>query len=115
MYDNVNTDAPEIELFTDASDKGLGVRYGNKWIAIGWPDPIAKNLDKYNIDWRELFAIFVAIHTFSHAWTGKCLTFYTDNLTIVHALQKGTSKSHIIMTLLRYILFHTALNNISIH
>ena len=115
IYDNITTYAHEISLYTDASDKGYGILYGNKWIAQPWPNNVANRLDYYNIDWRELFAIFVCVHTFSHAWTGKCLTLYSDNLSNIQTLSKGSSKSPIIMVLLRYILFHTALNNISIH
>ena len=68
----------------------------------------------YSIDFRELFAIYAAVATFSHEWVGKRLIFHTDNLTITQAWQKGTSKSTSLMPLIRTMLMNAAINNYSI-
>ena len=113
VYDIHTTLATDLHLFTDASNVGFGIIYHQRWIAQTWPLCIANNT-MYSIDFRELFAIYAAVATFSHEWVGKRLIFHTDNLTITQAWQKGTSKSTSLMPLIRTMLMNAAINNYSI-
>jgi hypothetical protein len=103
-----------LTLFTDASDVGFGILHKNHWIAERWPPYIANDLHAFNIDFRELFAIHAGVATFAEAFAGLKIIFITDNLPIVHAWQKGTSSSPILMTLIRNILMTAAQNQFCI-
>ena len=56
---------------------------------------------KYSIDFKELFAIVVAVFTWGSQWEGKRIVFVTDNLPITQIWHKGTSRSSEIMVLVR--------------
>ena len=114
MYNSTSTLDTDISLFTDASNLALGVYYKPEWIATCWPDFIKQKPFIYDINFRELFAIYTAVCTFSHRWKGRRLIMDTDNNTIVHAWQKGSSHSKLIMTLIREIIMCAALNQFTI-
>ena len=89
----------DIRLNTDASNLGFGAIYNNAWIQSVWP---AKYTNKqYDIDFKELFTIVVATKTWGHNWKGKRIVFLTDNLPITQIWQAGSTKSPLLMTLIR--------------
>ena len=114
MYNCTTTQNSDISLYTDASNIGFGVYYEPEWMAISWPDYITQKPFHFDINFRELFAIYTAVCTFSHRWRGKRLIMHTDNSTIIHAWHKGTSHSKYIMTLVREIIMCAALKQFTI-
>ena len=54
-----------------------------------------------NIAILELYPIVLAIHLFGYCLANKRILFSTDNLAIVHVLNKQTSKDKNIMCLMR--------------
>ena len=89
----------DIKLNTDASNIGLGAIYGNSWIQAAWPTQF--NNVQYDIDFKELFTIVIATKTWGHNWAGKRIVFLTDNLPITQIWQAGSTKSPLLMSLIR--------------
>jgi hypothetical protein len=103
-----------LQLFTDASDIGYGILFKTHWVAQQWPAHIANDLQVYNIDFRELFAIYVAVVMFATDFAGEKIVFFTDNMPITQAWQKGTSNSSLLMSLIRAILMIAASHSFSL-
>ena len=114
MLDRHTSNNFTLNLYTDASDMGYGIYYNGKWTSEKWPPKISKNLKLYSIDWREMFAIYVAIWMYAFDFKGRKILFYCDNLPITQAWNKGSSKSPMLMSLIRNILMKAAVNNFSI-
>ena len=101
----------DIKLFTDASDIGYGALYGSAWIQGAWD---ADDLKHLSIDFRELFAILAAAHTWGHLWAGKRIIFTTDNKPITQVWSSLKSPSPQIMSLIRPLFLFAAHNSFSI-
>ena len=87
-----------LNLHTDASGTiGFGGFLGNKWFHGTWQGENSS----MNIAILELYPIVLAIHLFGYCLANKRILFSTDNLAIVHVLNKQTSKDKNIMCLMR--------------
>ena len=104
------TAASDITLFTDASRIGCGAVYGTHWFSLALPE----SYSTFHISVLELFAIVVAVFTWGDQWQNKQILFHTDNESIVHVWQSGTSSNRNIMTLVRQLFFFCAQRNINI-
>ena len=102
---------PTSQPTISAAHRGFGIAYSRRWLCGSWPSYILRNLTKFDINFRELFSVYVAAVTFGHEWPGLRIIIHTDNLPIVHAWFKGTSPSPTIMTLIRNIIMTSSLNN----
>ena len=112
------TKAAKIKLFTDATDKTFGGIYGNKWFQGHFPSEILSSLDpkdKLSMAFNELYPIVMALLLWGHQWKRKRLLFYCDNLATVNIINKGRSKSKMIMNLMRKLTFCSAVNNVTLH
>lgn len=87
----------EISLCADASKSGFGATYGKSWIQGYWPHPW-KDL---HITVLELYPIYVTISMFAHKLANSNINFFSDNMAVVHILNKQSSKCHFIMQILR--------------
>ena len=76
---------------------GFGAIYGDSWIQGPW----GINLLSMSIDFKELYAIIMAVLTWGVNWEGKRIVFITDNLPITQIWHSVTSKSKGIMVLIR--------------
>ena len=102
------TKAADIKLFTDATDKAFGGIYGNKWFQGHFPREIQSSLDpkdKLSMAFNELYPIVMALILWGQQWKRKRLLFYCDNLATVNIINKGRSKSKMIMNLMRKLTF----------
>ena len=92
-------DAPEVLLvYTDASHTlGFGAVFGNKWFSGTWPD----HWQQFHINLLELFPILAAMYAWTDEFANKRVIFYTDNIAIMHILNKAASKDTLIMRLMR--------------
>ena len=102
--------ASDLKLFSDASDVGFGAIYGTSWIQGSW---IRWDI-RPSIDYRELFAIVAAAHTWGHEWSGKRIVFVTDNLPITQIWDRGSTPSPDIMTLIRALFLKAAKSGFSV-
>ena len=99
-------------LFTDASDLGAGMVVDCKWAIFpfsgknGW-------MTKKSIQWRELFAVLLAMSTFSHYLAGKEVLMNIDNQAMQVAVANGKSKEPELMAMIRVIYFYTSVHHIN--
>ena len=90
----VSSDA--ITLYTDASGVlGFGAVYKSHWFSLSWP----QSLVHHNINFKELFAILAAVHTWSDQWANMQITVMTDNSPICDIWRKGSTPDCDIMCL----------------
>ena len=102
--------ASDINFFTDASDKGLGCVFVNKWIILEWKH----GWGVYHINIRELFAIWVALFTWGDELVNKQVEIHTDSLSMTLVWKTGTCKDKVVMKLVRALFLFAAKRNINI-
>lgn len=107
MYDENWISSDKLQLWTDASDHGIGCVYKNQYIYQRFDD----NMRQKPIAWRELFAIVTAAATWGHYFISKRVMFNCDNEVVVYCLSSGVSRDTELMTLIRKLLFIGACNN----
>ena len=110
LFDTVWTTSNQLELFTDSSDVAIGAYFNGAWFY----EILDAKLRLLSINWREMYAIVVAIATWGKQLVSKRLLIYCDNLSVCYILQKGTSKSENIMDLVRQLFYICAHYNIEI-
>jgi len=91
------TSSEQIHLYTDSSKLGYGGTYQSHFICGPFPEAW-KFLD---IQVLELYPIFLLVHTFSQELKNSKVVFHCDNMSVVSALNKQTSRNKAIMSLLR--------------
>ena len=102
--------APDMELYTDASNLGYGAFWAGRWFSEPWPHTHLG----FPIAWKELYAILVACSTWGEAWQRKRILFHCDNASVVAIWQTGSCKSRPLMTLVRTLFFIAAKGNFHI-
>jgi len=101
------TPAPDFELQTDASGSwGYGAYFQGRWLNGSWPE----ELQLLSIEFKELYAIVTACHTWGHEWTRRRIRFHCDNAAVVACIKSGTSRSEPIMKLIRS-LYHVSVKH----
>ena len=90
--------AESLHLFTDAAGSiGYGAIYKTHWVMGTWlPDWI-----DFNITWKELFPIILALEIWGPFLKNNCITLHTDNYAVVYILNRQTSKDQQIMHMVR--------------
>ena len=98
LYDTEWTSSLDIELYTDASDKGFGCYFQGQWCQGKFP---AKSFgDKQmSINWHELYAVTMALALWGPQLGGKHLLFHCNNASVVHIMAKVSSHSKTMMVL----------------
>ena len=98
LYDEEWTNSPDVELYTDASDKGFGCYFQGEWCQGTFP--LHSFGDKQmSINWCKLYAVTMALALGGPQLTGKCLLFHCDNASVVHIMAKASSRSKTMMVL----------------
>ena len=107
FYDQFWTNAEDLGFKCDASNFGFGAVFLNKWIA----GVFSEEERLLSIEWRELYAIVMACNCWGKFLTKKRFLIYSDNLSIVQSVNKGSSKSAPVMSLIRTLFFIACKNN----
>ena len=97
----------DIHVFTDASNIAFSGFYDDHWFVATY----AGSLEQYgqrSINWRELQAVVTAAATWGASWHNKRVLFHCDNSCVVHILNSGSSKSPVMMQLVRTLFFISA-------
>ena len=97
-------------LFTDASNLGMGGVFDKMWFSCSWPDHFLE----FDINFKEIFAIFAAICTWAKVLLNKQILVYCDNLNIVTVWKTGTCKNPHIMKAIRALFLCCASHNINL-
>ena len=100
-----------LEFFTDAAGSlGYGAVFKTHWFNGCWPD----SMSKFNITWKELFPIVLALEIWGPSLKNSCIKLHSDNYAVVYILNKQTSKNPSIMFLVRRYVLCCMRNNLLI-
>lgn len=104
-------ESDKLNLFTDASKTiGYGITFKTHWAYGTWSSKIKnRNID---IKVLELYPIVLALSLWGSEIQNRCIVFNTDNETIMHVINKQTSKDPTIMQLVRPLVLACLKNNI---
>ncbi|KAM4795853.1 uncharacterized protein WCC33_000943 [Rhinophrynus dorsalis] len=103
----------EMELFTDAAGGvGFGAYLKGKWCAGRWPGAWELEGLTRNLAFLELFPIFVALELWHEEFANKAVIFWTDNMSVVFAINLLTSSSPPVLGLLRRVVLLCMRHNI---
>ena len=102
---------PDYCIETDASGSwGCGAWFAGLWFQYKWSD----EWTSIGIMAKELVPILLSCVVWGSTISRKKVEFKCDNLALVEAINKGSSKDSMVMHLLRCLWFFTAYFNISI-
>ena len=113
FYETNWSNNADLELYTDASDVGIGCYFKGAWIMQSFDNNNHKFAEN-SINWRELYAVVVAVATWGHMLASKKVLFHCDNMSIMYILKSGVSKDAKLMTLVRALFYMCAKHNIEI-
>lgn len=120
MLDSFWTSNEAINLFTDSAGgkhMGFGVFFQGKWTQACWPEHWIKTgilSDSDFITFLELFPVVVAINIWGSYLKNKKIIFNSDNQAVVTIINKKSSKSERVMSLVRSLVLSTLTQNIMI-
>jgi hypothetical protein len=103
--------SPSMELYTDACASGFGGYFQGRWLYGSFSDV---EVLSGNIAWKELFALCIAVSTWSSHLQGRSILVHSDNVAVVAMIASGTSRPAPNMALLRSLFFICADNDINI-
>ena len=114
LYEADWTSTLDVELFTDASDKGFGCYFQGQWC---WGTfPCQSFGDKQmSINWHELYVATMALALWGPQLKGKHLLFHCDNASIVHIMAKASTCSKTMMALVRTFMLLAMQHNVHVH
>lgn len=97
----------EIQLFTDASTTlGFGAVFGPFWFFGPWC------IEGIPITPLEFYPIVAALYVWGKELKNRSISMFTDNLALVHIINKQTSKDPCIMLLMRFMVLYCLKYNI---
>ena len=98
-----------LRLFTDvAGAQGFGAVFGSHWCYGAWP----KEWLGLNIAVLEFYPIVLSLFLWGDHIRDKCVTFFTDNEALVHAINRNTCKNKYLMTFVRQLVLVCLKHNI---
>ena len=68
-----------------------------------------------NINWRELYAITMALAIWGDQFKGKRILVHCDNASVIQIMAKGSSKSKSMMVLVRSLAMFGMQHNFDLH
>lgn len=102
-----------LQPHSDACTEGYGAVCGTQWFHRRWTEEQQQwseegTSSRESMPFKELYALVTAAATWGHLWQRKRITFRTDCMPVVLALNKGTSRSRRMMQLIRFLHYHAA-------
>ena len=94
-------------VYTDACNSGAGAHWGEDWYYCNWERDWPLVAD-WHINDKEILAVVLAAHIWGSRWANRCIYVFSDNMTTVSNINKGTSKNKVIMHYLRYLFWVSA-------
>ena len=100
-----------VELFTDAAASiGYGAYFQGKWVQGRWPPGVLENLP--SIVFLEFFPLLVAVLCWGPLLANRRVKFCSNNLAVVHIVNRQSSLCERIMHLVRLFVLHCLRFNI---
>ena len=85
-------------MYTDASAAlGFGGIFGSRWCFGKWP----ATWSYLNIAILEFYPMVLSLYLWGHAICDRCMLFFTDNESLVHVINKQSSKDKSLMFFIR--------------
>ena len=103
----------DLQLYSDASDIGLGCVYGSHWVCARWPPEWAPSRVNH-INVRELFAVWVAVLTWGDEWANREVVIFSDNKAAIEVWTTGSCSDSRMMSIIRAIFFRCAQLNLNL-
>ena len=101
-----------LHLHTDASGTlGFGATFETHWFSGTWPQTWLG----YDITFKELFPISLALEIWGHQLRNGCIVLHTDNEAVVHIINKQSCRVPVIMSLVRREVLASMKYNILLH
>ena len=103
------------QLFTDSAggkNLGFGIYFRGQWVHGKWPTEWHRLGITSDIMTLELFPILVALFIWCSKLKNKKIKFNCDNIAVVCILNKLSSKSDRVMSLVRLLTLHCLRHNI---
>ena len=113
LYDEEWTNSPDVELYTDASDKGYDCYFQGKWCQGTFPSHSFGD-KQMSINWHELYVVTMALALWGPQLAGKRLLFHCDNASVVHIMAKASSHSKTMMVLVRTFMLLAMRHNVHV-
>ena len=104
-------DSSEHHLYTDSSTIGYGASFLKDYIYGSFPS----SWKNFSIEVLELYPIFLILNVLAHNLSHTKVCIHCDNSAIVHILNKQSSKSKLVMKLLRPIVLLLLKYDISLY
>ena len=104
-----------LQLYTDSagnSKLGCGAYFNGKWVQLAWPKFWAADHIMKDITFLELVPILLAICIWAPLFKNKKILFHVDNIALVSIINKRTSRSKRVMSLIRPLVLYTMEHNI---
>ena len=114
LYDADWTSSPDVELFTNASNKGFGCYFQGQWCQGTFPQQAFKD-QQMSINWHELYAVTMALALWGPQLKGKHLLFHCDNALVVNIMAKASTHSKTMMALVCTFTLLSMQHNIHVH
>jgi len=115
FLDSDITEAADMHLFTDATDKAFGGCYGNHWFQDRFDSNVFQQKDMISMAFLELYPIVAACVLWGKEWACKRILFHCDNMATVEIITKARSKVPSIMRLMRRLTWCAARDNFTVH
>ena len=114
LYDADWTSTLDMELFTDASDKGFGGYFQGQWCQGTFPWQSFGD-QQMTINWCKLYAVTMALALWGPWLKGKHLLFHCDSASIVHIMAKASTRSKTMMALVHIFTLLAMQHNVQVH
>ena len=106
----------EVEMYSDSSRNmklGCGGYCQKSWYVTAW-DP--KFIQEHNpsIAYLELYAVTVGIVNWIGRFSGKNITLFCDNISVVYMINKKSASCRNCMVLIRFIVMQGMVHNVKI-
>jgi hypothetical protein len=97
---------PSSTFSTDACLTGGGGAYMNDWFYTNWVHDLPC-MSNNNINVLELYSVLLGVCRWSHLWTGSHVLVRSDNASTVFALNKTSSRSPEMLTIIKEIFWYS--------
>ena len=88
-----------LNFFIDSSNLGFGACFGNQYVQGKFPNKW--KIPKRDIQFLELYPIYLMVELFAPQLVHMSFTFVTDNLALAGSINKQSSRNKYVMRLLR--------------
>lgn len=104
-----------LNLFTDSSgsvELGCGAYFNGEWCFFGWPKHWKYIDGSHDMTFLELIPVVLSVIIWGDKLANKKITFHIDNQALVAVMNKQTSRSELVMVLVRALVLKSMLHNI---